>query len=133
MVGSWEKADGPESGSGPSFGIGFFFLALGRAGALDLDRRDADAITLLEHLVVGHRLAVDADHVVPGLQLGKRCLRSCVMLMPGSTSMWSAKPPPWLLMKKIRMVVSLRVKSGKQTKNRGCYDARASSQSICSS
>src|SRR5262249_40486775 len=31
---------------------------------LDLDGRDADAVALLEHLIVGHRLAVDADEVV---------------------------------------------------------------------
>ena len=41
-----------------------------RQRAIDLGGREAHPVALLQHLVGGHRLAVDADQVVFGLAVG---------------------------------------------------------------
>src|SRR5262249_3905937 len=59
-----KRRHGPERSSGPCPRKAGSFLAPGHAGALDLDRRDADAVAFLEDLVLCDRLAVHADEVV---------------------------------------------------------------------
>jgi len=73
-------------------------------GSGDLRGRDAHAIPFGEHLIGGGWQAVDPDQEVLGLAAGDLLLEQ---LQHGGTSMWSANPPPSLLMNKIFMTLLL--------------------------
>ena len=57
--------------------------------AFDFDRRDADPVAVLEHLVGRDRLAIDADQVVAGLAPCIWRSKSWSTVVPSLTSMWS--------------------------------------------
>ena len=54
----------PQPDETPSFDDSSRGLNEPPAGALDLHRRNADAISIAQHLIVGHRLPIDSNQIV---------------------------------------------------------------------
>ena len=69
-------------------------------GPLDLGRRDAYPVALLEDLTGGHRLSIDADQVIARLAVGDPFGEKTFDGRALGDLDVSAKPAPLLLMKK---------------------------------